>query len=342
MNISIIIPVYNKSIYIDRLLSQIQKQSYDSYECIIIDDGSNDGSEIICDKYAQRDNRFKVIHIANSGVSNARNIGLDVAKGKYITFIDADDEISNDYLQQMNEAIEKSGADFVIAGHTKFVDGSNKEQKCRWPFIDKMYSMKSLMPEFAENQRKYGLYGWCWAKIFVRTLTKNIRFEKELKLAEDFDYYLHLYKRVKKVYFSSNTGYRYRTNSQNGSMISAADDRIDYYSQLQLNLRYRLFLIEMSSLYGKNLDIVDELLSRYSYYSLFYCDISNLKEMFTKVHKIYKSSKWKMNIFHWKAAVVLFGVRFNLYHIVYLYLYFYKSIRNSSLRARLIDFCFSL
>ena len=101
--LSIIIPVYNVEQYINQCIESILIQTYHDYEIILIDDGSTDSSGEICDTYAQKDSRVKVVHKINGGVSSARNIGLQMIKGKYLTFIDPDDFINIDtYEENMN------------------------------------------------------------------------------------------------------------------------------------------------------------------------------------------------------------------------------------------------
>lgn len=113
---SIIIPVYNVEQYLDKCLKSISKQTFLDFECIIVDDGSPDNSNAIIDKYVNKDQRFKVIHQKNMGLSAARNTGLDVAKGDYITFVDSDDYIANDYLEKFVLKIASSNADIIICG----------------------------------------------------------------------------------------------------------------------------------------------------------------------------------------------------------------------------------
>ena len=91
--ITIIIPIYNKIHYVKNILTDVQNQSFTGFECILVDDGSTDGSEVICDQFVEADRRFRVLHIPNGGVSHARNTGIDQAQGTYITFLDADDRI---------------------------------------------------------------------------------------------------------------------------------------------------------------------------------------------------------------------------------------------------------
>ena len=110
---SIVVPVYNTEKYIGECIDSILSQSYSDFEVIIVDDGSHDSSLDICRKYESRDGRIKVIHKENGGVSSARNMGIDAAAGKYITFIDADDWILPGSLEFMAEQIERHGSDFI-------------------------------------------------------------------------------------------------------------------------------------------------------------------------------------------------------------------------------------
>lgn len=96
--ISIIIPVYNAERFLRRCLNSVLNQSYSNWECIIVDDGSKDSSPAICDEYVKTDSRFKVIHKENGGVSRARNTGLSLVVGEWVTFVDSDDELALDAL----------------------------------------------------------------------------------------------------------------------------------------------------------------------------------------------------------------------------------------------------
>lgn len=119
--ISIIIPVYNVAPYLRECLDSIQEQTFKDFEAILIDDGSTDGSGQICDWYASKYKRFKVIHKNNGGVSSARNMGLDMAQGEYIGFIDPDDYISPNFYELLLNAIQSNDADISISS-MKFID----------------------------------------------------------------------------------------------------------------------------------------------------------------------------------------------------------------------------
>ena len=125
--ISIIIPVYNVSQYLNECIQSVVNQSYNDFECILIDDGSSDGSEIICDQWEQKDSRIKVIHQPNQGGATARNRGITEALGEYIAFIDSDDWIDSDYLYQLVQPIEKYNVDLVVCGlQQHYSDGTSK------------------------------------------------------------------------------------------------------------------------------------------------------------------------------------------------------------------------
>lgn len=114
--ISVIVPVYKVKKYLPRCIESILEQTYANFELILVDDGSPDCSGQICDAYAQKDDRIRVIHKKNGGVSSARNAGIDVAKGEYISFIDSDDWVSNDYLEKLILPVQEHDAQLVVGG----------------------------------------------------------------------------------------------------------------------------------------------------------------------------------------------------------------------------------
>lgn len=121
--ISIIIPVYNVAQYLDQCLQSVMDQSYTDWECILVDDGSKDGSGAKCDEWCKRDSRFRVIHQQNQGVSAARNKGLDVSQGAWICFIDSDDWVRPDYLLHLIEFASED-EDYIVSGMEMVQDGN--------------------------------------------------------------------------------------------------------------------------------------------------------------------------------------------------------------------------
>lgn len=134
MKFSIIIPVYNVEKYLQQCIDSVLKQSFLNFEAILVDDGSPDNCPAICDEYASRDNRIKVVHKLNGGLSDARNAGLDVAGGEYVLFLDSDDWWdSTDFLQKLNDTIEDGHADVIIFGMRKYYFKDGKIGDVRMP-----------------------------------------------------------------------------------------------------------------------------------------------------------------------------------------------------------------
>lgn len=285
MKISIIIPVYNKSKYLRTILSQVRDQSFADFECLLIDDGSSDDSGIICDEFAAIDERFKVFHIKNGGVSHARNVGLDSAAGEYITFIDADDEINREYLENLIKCITENNTDIVISGIEKNWLNSDKKQYFRYTQKGVIHK-NDILPTFAAVQKQTGMFGFCVGKLIRSETITGIRFDTGLKLAEDFDFYLKLYDRINTFYFDDECYYYYLQEAENSSVSN--DDKIDYLAQLKINLRYRDFLIKQNAYSGENKAIVEKKLSDYVYFVLFHTPLSLYDERFEAVYKLYR------------------------------------------------------
>ena len=128
--ISVIVPVYNVKQYLRRCVDSILKQTYENIEIVLIDDGSTDESGAICDRYAQKDVRVKVIHKENGGLSDARNKGMQEARGEYFAFVDSDDYIAKDYIAYLFELIVENKAQISLCGYLKFIEKlPQKERK---------------------------------------------------------------------------------------------------------------------------------------------------------------------------------------------------------------------
>lgn len=289
MKVTIIVPVFNKALYVSNVLSDIASQTFADFECLIIDDGSTDMSGRICDDVAAKDNRFRVLHIPNGGVSHARNIGLEKATGQYITFVDADDHIEPDYLQRLYTDIISSHADIVIAGPLKVWKDDRQPVAPTMPYQG-LQRMDTLLSDFAEVQKTTGLYGFCWGKIMSRELLTDVRFSEWLHLAEDFEFYLRVYPKVETVYFDDQCRYHYLQEAENSSMI-VRDDRIDYMAQLKLNLVYRDFLIKSGYWNEKNSSIVAQILTNYAFFAVFHATRDSVPDIVHSVHNIVMKEK---------------------------------------------------
>lgn len=305
--VSIIVPVFNKKKYLNGVLESIRQQEFNDFECILVDDGSTDGSQNICDVFSKKDTRFITVHMSNSGVSNARNTGLKRARGKYITFIDADDSIDINYLKKLVDDIENTGADLVITGMKKYWEDTNNVEYLKTP-INGLYAFKEILPQFAEIQLKTGIFGFCCGKIFKKEIVNNIFFDASISLAEDFDFYLKIYPKVKKVYFDAECFYGYLQESSNNSVKS--DNQIDYLTQLKINLRYREFLKYMNSYSNDNQNIIDSRVNDYIYFVILYSNRKNIKNNVTELYKLINNDDIITNSNLSLKSIILWLIKF--------------------------------
>lgn len=326
MKISVIIPVYNKIHYLSGLLEQLRAQTFTDFECLLIDDGSTDGSGVVCDEFAARDARFRVFHIPNGGVSHARNLGLDHARGEYVTFIDSDDGIRPDYLENLVRCMEESDAQLVISGYEKVAaDGS----LVRTVVPSRIGTMRfsELLPDFAGEQLRSGLYGCCVAKLFPLELVKNIRFDESLKLAEDFDFYLNLYEIINTVCLDDHTGYLYLQEAEN-STGNIASEKIDYLAQLRINLHYRSMLQKRSAYTGENRRIVEGRLDDYAFFVLFHTPMPHYRERFYALHALCTAERVPLAGGNALRRWLFFCLRKHLYYAAKLTMTLYRLARS--------------
>jgi len=206
---SIIVPVYNAAKYIRQCIESIIYQDYEDWELLLIDDGSNDESGVICDEYALRDNRIKVKHVNNGGASKARNLGLDIATGEYVWFIDADDWIENNSLSQL---LIKVKTDIVFFGFKRiFSDGQISVCQIQ-PKGSDYYNDKytTAIDDLFLSSEAY--FGYSWNKLFKRDIIEKyrIRFNENLIIKEDEVFTFEYIRRISSLTISCATPYNYR------------------------------------------------------------------------------------------------------------------------------------
>lgn len=324
--VSIIIPVYNKDKYIKELLVQIERQEYKDFECILVDDGSTDDSGNICDRVSEKDKRFKVIHLANSGVSNARNVGMNCAKGKYITFVDADDKVASTYIENLYNCITKNESDLVISGVVKFWENNDRTVAQIPPYYG-LKDKKDILDEFANVQKNTGIYGICVAKIFSRDLIDDIRFDTNIKLAEDFAFYLKIYSKIKTIYFDNNSLYYYLQEAENSS-TKIEDKFIDYIAQAEIQISYREFFRTSECYLRDNKDIVDRNIDNYFYFALYYSVPEMFDYHFDKLYLLYRLNNLKLSGLGIGQKILLNLLKRNNKKLAKSLVYFYRGIKN--------------
>lgn len=324
--VSVIIPIYNKESYIVSLIQQIIMQTFEDYECIIIDDGSQDKSGSICDELTKNDKRFIVKHISNQGVSYARNIGLDLAHGEYITFVDADDQLPIDYLEKLYKGITKTNVDILISSYTRIYQDNRENEKVIYPVENKVYSFQKILPSFARLQLDYGMFGWCWGKILLREFVGTSRFNESLKLAEDFDFYLQIYPNVKTIAFDNSCAYGYLQEAKNSSSV-IADNQIDYLAQLKITRHYKEFLEKENAYSNENKRIVESKMRDYMFFSVFHGKREELPMIVERVHGIMKQQKVSIKSKNMFENLVLLLIKYKLKKGVQLVLDSYDIMR---------------
>lgn len=186
--ISIIVPVYKAEKYLHRCVDCILSQTFTDFELILVDDGSPDNSGVICDEYATKDNRIKVIHKENGGASDARNYALDIAKGELICFADSDDIVENNFLEIFNE----KDADIVVQGFFRndFYDGCDRTD--RYVPIEEGFFDTNNVDKFIDVICKANNIGYLVTRAFKREIIerKHLRLNTEFKLREDQEFIL--------------------------------------------------------------------------------------------------------------------------------------------------------
>lgn len=186
--VSIIVPIYNVQEYLCTCIESVLRQTYQDFELILVDDGSPDNCGAICDEYATKDERIRVIHQQNGGLSAARNAGLDVATGKYIYFLDGDDFIDPDLLETAATYME-TGLDMLIFGYRKVFENSDtQEKKQNWHGQIQILNEQERKHFLINTLLAYKL-GWeAWNRVYRREIIEKyeLRFEDNRKIfAED-------------------------------------------------------------------------------------------------------------------------------------------------------------
>ncbi|HDT8053597.1 TPA: glycosyltransferase, partial [Enterococcus faecalis] len=144
--ISIIVPVYNVEKYLEKCVRSILAQTFTDFELILVDDGSPDSSGAMCDQFAEQDQRVKVIHKENGGLSDARNAGIEIATGEYLGFVDSDDYIADDMYELLYTNIVKEDADLSICGIYDVYEGKEPvEKQQQYIVLDKVAAMKMIL-----------------------------------------------------------------------------------------------------------------------------------------------------------------------------------------------------
>lgn len=321
--ISIIVPVYKVEKYLSECIDSILAQTYENFELILVDDGSPDNSGKICDEYAQKDKRIKVIHKENAGVSSARNTGLDNANGDYITFIDSDDFVDKRYLDVLYNNLKQNDSDIsCVSFYYDYESNIQKNQDYSYCCLNIDFKDKDFVKFFKSFFQPMPPPSAVWCKLFSKNVIRNIRFKEKIRIAEDKLFFLTAFRFSNRICFSNECVYFYKIRQGtafNSYKTKFIENQWEYYTEL-CDLFSKLKIFDS---YGYLLDnyvavLVNSLFAnelRYRNKNTNYK--SNIQEI--KNHKIYKKYKLFKGLktgsckFKLKFLLIWVVIKFKLY-----------------------------
>ncbi len=212
--ISIVVPIYNGEKYIEDCLKSIFNQTYEEWELILIDNASTDDSLKLCKIYAAQDDRIQLLHQhRNVGVSIARNLGMEKARGEYVTFIDVDDWVAPNYLETLLTLKMNRNADMVICGYQKVYDREQREKPKKQEYgVVEEYDSKGYLENYFLKGNTH-----CWGVLYEQKLLEGVCFQKRLSIGEDMLFLMEVAGRADNIIVCDYEGYYYYIN-ENGAM----------------------------------------------------------------------------------------------------------------------------
>lgn len=264
--LSVIVPIYNSEKYLQRCIDSILRQTYRNFELILVDDGSVDQSLKICEKCARDDERIKIISKANGGCVSARKLGVKIASGSYITFVDSDDWIEDDWFENLCNTVQVHDADILIAGFK--IDNEGNTEKVRNEIEDGLISGEKMLREFKERMLysgrffSFGVYPSVWNKLYKTSLVKDIipTVDDKITMGEDVALSYPCLEEAELIEVANIfAGYHYCTNADNDQAMTRVYE-VSYfekvhkvYDQLEQRIRnaniqyqlkfYKLYLL---------------------------------------------------------------------------------------------------
>lgn len=216
--VSVIIPVYNVEKYLNRCVDSVINQTYKNLEIILVDDGSPDNCSRLCDEYAEKDDRVNVIHKENGWLSSARNAGMDIMTGDYVTFIDSDDYVKENMIERMVELMKEHNADVVQVG---YCSDENEFYNDKTDFSEKIIEGNDNIKAFIDGI----MYVMAWGKLYHSKTIADFRFLENLRCVEDEEFGLRFYKNVNKTVLCDEKMYFYFQENQNSIMKNIMKNR---------------------------------------------------------------------------------------------------------------------
>ena len=233
IEVSVIVPIYRIEKYLPQCVESLLKQSFKDFELILVNDGSPDSCPEICDAYAEKDARVKVVHKKNGGLLSARKAGLDAATGKYIAFVDGDDWVDKYYLDVLFKMADANAADFVVTGHFREFDGKIETIK---PKVSGVFGEQEIqhkiLPKAIYNGRfcEHDVATYVWNKLFKRSLLNKVLYDvpNDIIMGEDAAITYAYLAICKKLVISKIPVYYYR--QRHDSIVKSIENpKMEYY-----------------------------------------------------------------------------------------------------------------
>lgn len=241
MKVSIVIPIYKAEKYIKQCVDSVLAQTYKDIEVILVEDGSPDTCGEICEEYGKKDNRVKVIHKENEGVSKARNTGLSFVTGEYIQFVDSDDYLESNMVEMLVETMEQQQVDLVICG---FYEENRNFNRISTLEEDKgKYNKKEILEHITRNPYSFH-YGVLWNKLYKSAYIKEqLWFPEDMDFGEDFIFNLTYLAKAKEIYVMEEPLYRYIRYNGDSLMYRQTKEKEEKEKYLQY-LEKRLLIFQ--------------------------------------------------------------------------------------------------
>ena len=247
--ISIIVPIYNVENYLRHCLESIQNQTYQNFECLLINDGSSDNSAEICREYVEKDSRFRYFEKENGGVSSARNLGIERSKGQYITFIDSDDWVDSDYLELLYMKINEYNADLAVLTYKQYSmnDGCFYLHVWEQDYYERYYTGNELLNSLPNLENYDSTFNVSWGKLFKRNFLETATFNEQRIMGEDLEFNFKIFLQIKSCIYLNKALYNFRQHH----LSTRARKISDKYLMDNVEIR----LGRLPFLLGKTVDI---------------------------------------------------------------------------------------
>ncbi len=301
VKISVISPVYNVNKYLDEFISSVLALKFSDFELILVDDGSTDNSGEICDEWAKKDSRIKVIHQKNGGLPNARNTGINNASGSYIAFVDSDDWVDKNFLSVMYDAITEYDADFVQCNFVRKMSDEDYFFRFNQEIWSEEYIKSDVLPKVF-NYKKINMSNSRWNKLYKSGIVKKAVHlcDESVSMGEDFLMNAAVLPLCRKVVILDTPPlYFYRFNQKSIS-VSYSPDKKDSNKKFFQNIK------SIAGFYGYNTDDLSQEENRQYGSLIFECAVSDLskkdkKKEIKNIIALTDKKIWRRNIKNYRT-----------------------------------------